>query len=215
MKRWLSRFASGFALALVPALILSIASANRAQSAPRFDCLQSSAERGGYEVSTAFSVDGARHNVIMLPKCLRAGDLLSIRPLRLNQDEYLVLQECKKAACAQAQVVRAWNSGGYMGPYPVLNDKIPIDDGARYLLWMQHVPLPGNGSFRLIDRYGPPLVFKPIGALTAYGYAQSALRAARGRGPERVTKTAQEGTAFVATFQGGSVVRMQALRPAR
>lgn len=215
MKKWLVHVTSGFAPVLAFAVVLSVPNARRAESAPRSDCPQFSGEQGGYQVATVFSVDGAPHNVITVPKCLRAGDLLSIRPLRLNPDEYLVLQECKRSACSRAQIVRAWNSSGYMGPYPVLTDKIPIEDGARYLLWMQHVPLPGNGSFRLIERYGPPLVFKPAGALTAYGYARSALQNARKRGPERITKTAQAGTEFVVTFQGGSVVRMQALRPGR
>jgi hypothetical protein len=196
-------------------LTLSVAITVRAQAAPGSDCPRFSAAQGGYQVSTAFSVDRAHHNLIALPRCLRAGDLLSIRPLRLNPDEYLVLQKCKRSACAQAKVVRAWNANGYMGPYPVLTDKIPIEDGARYLLWMQHVPMPGDGTFRLIDRNGPPLVFKPAGLLTAHGYAQSALEAAKKRGPERITNTVHKGTALVATFQGGSVVRMQALRPGK
>lgn len=215
MKRWLFRVASGFASVLVFVLVLSGSTARRAESAPRSDCAQFSAGQGGYQVSTAFSADGPHHTVITLPKCLRVGDLLSIRPLRLNPDEYLVLQECKPPACSRAQVVRAWNSSGYMGPYPVLTDKIPIEDGARYFLWMQRVPLPGTETFKLIDRYGPPLVFKPVGALTAYGYAQSALQKARRNGPERITKATQQRTTFVATFQEGSVVRMQALRPGR
>ncbi|MGH8288051.1 MAG: hypothetical protein ACREV7_03365 [Steroidobacteraceae bacterium] len=194
-------------LALVLALSASLAP--RAQSAPQPPCPSFSAVQGGYRVSTAFA---ARHDVITPPKCLRPGDLLSVRPLRLNPDEYLVLQECRRSACRQAQVVRAWNSSGYMGPYPVLNDRIRIEAGERYLLWMQHVPMPGTDSFRLIKRYGPPLVFEPIGSLTAYPYAQRAIEAARERGPERITNTVAEGSAFVATFEGGSVVRMQALR---
>lgn len=184
-------------------------------AAPQGGCPGFSGTQGGYQVSAAFLVDTERRAVISPPECLRAGDLLSIRPLRLNLDEYLVLQKCEPPDCARAEVVRAWNSRGYMGPYPVPQDNIPVRDGARYLLWMARVPLPGNGSFSLIDRYGPPLVFKPQGRLTAFDYVQRALQATRDRGPETVSKTTQEGTAFVATFKGGSVVRMQALRPPR
>jgi len=202
------------ALGLLLALTLAVTIAPRAQSAPKAGCPKFSKEEGGYRISTAFSVAGERHNVITPPACLRAGDLLSIRPLRLNSDEYLVLQKCKPSDCAQAEVVRAWDSRGYMGPYPVLTDKVPIEAATRYLLWMQHVPLPGTGSFRLIERYGPPLVFKPVGRLTAYGYAQHALQAAARQGPETITRTRQEDSTFVAKFAGGSVVRMQALRPA-
>lgn len=214
MKAWPPQLASGFALALaLPAILaLSAILAPRAQAAPEPGCPQFSAVQGGYQVSTAFSVVGEHHAVIVPPKCLRAGDLLSIRPLRLNADEYLVLQKCKQSGC---EVVRAWNSGGYMGPYPVLTNKTVIEAGELYLLWMQQVPIPGIGSFRLISRSGPPLVFEPIGRLTAFPYAQRALQAAKKRGPEKITKTARQGAAFVATFRGGSVVRMQALRPGR
>lgn len=209
MKSRLSPFASGFLLALA----LAVAIAARAESAPKAGCANFSKEEGGYRVSAAFSLAGARHNVIAPPACLRAGDLLSIRPLRLNPDEYLVLQKCEASDCAQAEVVRAWNSSGYMGPYPVLTHKVPIQAGARYLLWMQPVPMPGTSSFGLIERYGPPLVFKPLGRLTAYGYAQRALRAATRRGPATITEARREDSTFVATFAGGSVVRIQALRP--
>jgi hypothetical protein len=208
LKRSLTWIASGLALALGLSRILIAG----AEPAPQTACPKFSGEQGGYQVSTAFSVEGARHDVVTPPRCLRAGDLLSIWPLRLNADEYLVLQECKQSAC---EIVRAWNSSGYMGPYPVLGRTIPIEDGRRYLLWMQRVPMPGNESFRLINRHGPPLVFEPIGRLTAYGYAQSALRAAIRKGPERITRTVRKGTTFVATFEGGSVVRMRALHAGR
>jgi hypothetical protein len=49
--------------------------------------------------------------------------------------------------------------------------------------------------------------------LTAFPYAQRALKAASKSGPERITSAVRQGATFVATFQGGSVVRMQALRP--
>lgn len=208
-KERLLQLASRFVLALT----LWVTVAPRAESAPNTGCAKFSQEEGGYRVSADFAIAAKRHNVITPPACLRAGDLLSIRPLRLNTDEYLVLQECKAADCAHAEVVRAWNFRGYMGPYPVLTNKVPIQPGTRYLLWMQHVPMPGTDSFQLIDRYGQPLVFRPVGRLTAYGYARRALKAATKRGPEKITKTRREDSTFVATFAGGSVVRIQALRP--
>ncbi|MGA7540092.1 MAG: hypothetical protein WBW93_15155 [Steroidobacteraceae bacterium] len=208
MRKGLHRPAAGIALALACAMLAPPAQAAAESGCPRFVAVQ-----GGYAVSAAFSVVGEHHAIIVLPKCLRARDLLSIRPLRLNPDEYLVLQKCKPAACSQAEVVRAWNSSGYMGPYPVLTDKIPVEAGTSYLLWMQHVPIPGTDIFRLIERRGPPLVFKPFGCLTAFPYAQRALQAARKSGPERITNAVRQGGTFVATFQDGSVVRMQALRP--
>ncbi|MGH8305846.1 MAG: hypothetical protein ACRETG_09570, partial [Steroidobacteraceae bacterium] len=118
---------------------------------------------GGYLVFSDFTVDAEKH-VISPPATARAGDLLQIRPLRLNDDEYLILQKCTSADCTKAEVVRAWNSGGYMGPYPVLSDKIPIKAGAKYMLWMQRVPTRGVENFSLYQRDSPPLVFTPAGS---------------------------------------------------
>jgi len=155
--------------------------------------------------SSAFRIDPDRPGVILPP----AGDLLWIRPLRLNSDEYLILQKCIDADCSKAQVVRAWNAYGYMGPYPVLTNKVWAEPGVRYLLWMQRVPTSGTGSFRLYERDAPPLIFKPAGSRELFYRAD--LKAAQEHGPARITKAQPEGETFVVTFEGGSVVRMQAL----
>jgi hypothetical protein len=204
-----SRLSSGLLLVI----LLPLSGAASASDGAGEGCAAFAGSQGGYQVSAAFTVDAQRQAVVSPPTCLRAGDLLEIRPLRLNPDEYLVLQKCNPTDCSKAEVVRAWNSSGYMGPYPVLSKKIAVEGAVRYLLWMQHVPIPGNRTFSLIDRYGPPLLFKPQGRLTAFSDVQRALEAARERGPEKVSKTAEEDGAFVATFEGGSVVRLQALRP--
>jgi hypothetical protein len=166
---------------------------------------------GGSLVSVAFSVDAERHAVISPPQCARGDEVLWIRPLRLNPDEYLILQECASADCSKAEVVRAWNSHGTMGPYPVLTEKIPVKSGARYLLWMQRVPVPGNRTFEEIEREGRPLVFAPFGSLLELPWAVKALEAAVARGPTPVQRSEQKGSAYVATFQGGSSVWMRAL----
>jgi len=175
-------------------------------------CQSFTAHHGGYRISAAFTVDAERHAVISPPDCAGGSELLWIRPLRLNTDEYLIMQQCTTADCSKAQVVRAWNSRGTMGPYPVLSDKIPIESGVRYLLWMQRVPLPGTRSFSQIDREGTALVFSPVGQPLQLGFVQQALTAARQRGPTRVKRTEQKGSSYVATFRGGSSVWMQALR---
>jgi len=167
---------------------------------------------GGFMVSVAFGLDAERQAVISPPRCAGAQERLWIRPLRLNSDDYLILQKCASEDCSQAEVVRAWNSYGYMGPYPVLADTLPVASAVHYMLWMQHVPLPGGRSFSQIDRDGPPLVFRPVGSLLAFDYARKALEAARERGPTPVTRAERKGSAYVATFQGGSSVWMRALR---
>jgi hypothetical protein len=167
---------------------------------------------GGAEVSVAFSVDTERHTVISPPQCAGGAELLWIRPLRLNPDEYLILQKCVSADCSKAEVVRAWNSYGTMGPYPVLTPKIPLESGARYLLWLQRVPVQGNHTFREIEREGRPLVFAPFGRLLQLPWAREALEAAVARGPSPVERSVAKDSAYVATFQGGSSVWMRVMR---
>ena len=166
---------------------------------------------GGALVSVAFSVDAERHAVISPPQCARGAELLWIHPLRLNPDEYLILQKCASADCSRAEVVRAWNSYGYMGPYPVLTPKIALESGVRYLLWMQRVPVQGNRTFREIERAGRPLVFAPFGSLLDLPYAREALEKAVARGPSPVARSEAKDSAFVATFEGGSSVWMRAM----
>ncbi len=167
---------------------------------------------GGSLISVAFSVDAERHAVISPPRCAGGEEVLWIKPLRLNPDEYLILQKCASADCSKAEVVRAWNSYGHMGPYPVLTPKIPLESGVRYLLWMQRVPVPGNHTFHQIEREGRPLVFAPFGSVLDLPWAREALDAAVLRGPTPVERSAQKDSAYVATFQGGSSVWMRAMR---
>jgi len=162
--------------------------------------------------SVAFSLDAERHAVISPPQCARGEELLWIHPLRLNPDEYLILQKCASADCSKAEVVRAWNTYGTMGPYPVVTPKIPIDAGVRYMLWMQRVPVPGNRTFREIERQGRPLAFSPLGSLLELPWAREALEAAAARGPTPVQRSEQKSSAYVATFEGGSSVWMRAMR---
>ena len=167
-------------------------------------------QQGGYLTSSDFKVDPDRPGVIVAPASVRAGDLLRIRPLRLNSDEYLILQKCVDADCSKAQVVRAWNAYGYMGPYPVLTNKVRVQSGVRYMLWLQRVPTKGTGSFKLYERDAPPLTFKPAGSPQLFWVAN--LKAAQEHGPAHIKTAQTEGASFVVTFEGGSVVRMQALR---
>jgi hypothetical protein len=165
---------------------------------------------GGYLVSTDFSVDSKDHTVISLPIGARPGDLLSIRPLRLNNDEYLILQRCKLPGCTQTQVVRAWNASGHMGPDIVTSNKIPIARDTAYMLWMQRISTKGGNSFSLYERNSPALVFIPAGS--AEIFEASDLAGARKRGPTPIDRSSQESGVFTAKFEGGSVVRMKLLR---
>ena len=167
-------------------------------------------QTAGYRVSNAFSIDPQNHSVVSPPEGALTGDLLWIRPLRLNADEYLVLQKCKSADCSEAQVLRAWNAYGAMGPLPILSNKVRMEAGATYMIWMQRISIKGGGTFPLFQSDSPPLAFAPSGSAKLFAAAD--LQGARQRGPTPITKASQDGRDFVATFEGGSVVRMQMLR---
>jgi hypothetical protein len=193
-----------------PQLLLLGTLATWAATAPGAEKTQFSSQYGGYRVSTDFTVDGKDHAVISPPAGARPGDLLSIRPLRLNNDEYLILQRCKSPACTEPQVVRAWNASGHMGPDPVTSNKIPIARNTTYMLWMQRISTQGGKSFSLYERNSPALVFIPAGS--AEIFQASDLADAGKRGPTPVDKSSKESGAFIAKFEGGSVVRMKLLR---
>jgi hypothetical protein len=166
---------------------------------------------GGYLVSADFNTDSKNHTVIFVPVSARPGDLLWIRPLRLNNDEYFILQKCKLPGCTQSQVVRAWNALGRMGPDLISSTKVPIEAGFTYVLWMQRISAKGGNSFSLYERNSAPFVFSPAGS--AEMFWASDLEGARKRGPTRIDTSSSDGAAFIAKFEGGSVVRMQLLRP--
>lgn len=167
-------------------------------------------DTGGYRISNAFSIDPQNHSVVSPPEGAGAGDLLWIHPLRLNADEYLVLQRCKSAGCSDAQVVRAWNAYGAMGPLPIVSNKVRIEAGMTYMIWMQRISIKGGGTFPKFQKASAPLTFIPSGSDKLFAAAD--LEGARQRGPTPIAKASQDGRSFVATFQGGSVVRMQMLR---
>lgn len=199
---------------LVPLAITALAWHAAAAAAPQADgaCRTFKPGPGGSLISVAFSVDAERHAVISPPQCAGGEEVLWIKPLRLNPDEYLILQKCASPDCSKAEVVRAWNSYGTMGPYPVLTPKIPIESGVRYMLWMQRVPVAGNHTFREIEREGRPLVFTPFGSLLDWPWGREGLAAAAARGPTPVERSEQKDSAYVATFEGGSSVWMRAMR---
>jgi hypothetical protein len=167
-------------------------------------------ETAGYKISNAFTIDPQNRSVVGPPEGARAGDLLWIRPLRLNADEYLVLQRCKSADCSDAEVLRAWNAYGPMGPLPILSNKVRVEAGATYMIWMQRIAIKGGGTFPKFQSTSAPLTFVPSGPAKLFAAAD--LEGARQRGPTPIAKASQEGRSFVATFLGGSVVRMQMLR---
>ena len=167
-------------------------------------------QHAGYQISNDFTIDTQGHRVISPPTSAGAGDLLWIRPLRLNGDEYLVLQKCNSADCTNAQVIRAWNAFGPMGPLPILSNKVHVDSGATYMIWLQRISVKGGDTFPQFERDSAPLVFAPAGPAGTVEAAD--LKGALRHGPTRISSASKESGAFVVTFEGGSVVRMELLR---
>jgi hypothetical protein len=203
---------SAYCLRYWPRLLLFGTLAAAAATTSGAEKIAFSSRYGGYQVSTDFTVDSKDHAVISIPVGARPGDLLSIRPLRLNNDEYLILQKCSSPGCTQTQVVRAWNASGHMGPDPVTSNKIPIAQDTIYMLWMQRISTKGGNSFSLYERNSPALVFIPAGSPEII--EASDLAGARKRGPTRVDRASKASGAYFAKFEGGSVVRMKLLRRA-
>ena len=69
-----------------------------------------SSQHGGYLISGDFKVDPRMPAVVFPAQALVKDDILSIEPIRLQDNEYLVLQECASADCHQASLVRFWKS---------------------------------------------------------------------------------------------------------
>src|SRR5258708_30948788 len=198
------RSMSGYCPSFLPWLLLIGFLSGLAASTPAAQN-QFASQFGGYLVSTDFRIDNSNHAVIYLPAEARYGDLLSIRPLRLNNDEYLILQKCNSPDCTQARVVRAWNASGRMGHDFITSNKIPIESGARYILWMQRISTQGGDSFSLYKENSPALVIILEGPPELF--EASDLLGAHERGPTRIQKSYVAGTAFITKFDDGSSLR--------
>lgn len=166
---------------------------------------------GSYVISGDFKVDAWMSAVIYPTEALRAGDVLSVQPLRLADDEYLVLQECVSADCAQAQIIRVWGAFGTTTRSHDANRIIVRHEG-KYFIWMSRIKAglapPDSGTwFTEFEKFGAPLTLTPMGTLAAYSGPQ--IDAAKAAGPVVVKASAREEASFVVTFTTGSVARFK------
>lgn len=176
---------------------------------------------GGYLISGDFKVNPRMPYVAYPAQALVKDDILSIQPIRLAGDEYLVLQECAVADCSEARIVRVWNAGGATGPVHQSENRVWIRHENKYFIWLMRLPevLMGGscprcgGYYTTFDSVSPPLTLIPEGEQAAYG--RSALQAASDKGPIPVKTQAHEGATFVITFVGGSTVRIRRMHAAR
>jgi hypothetical protein len=204
---------------VVPFLLASIAAAADAQTVlPPVDVTAKDAVEhyGGYVISGDFRIDPRMSAVIYPAEALQEGDILSVEPVRLADDEYFVLEECSSADCTQARILRVW---GAFGATTDFHDphRMMIPHEGKFFLWMSRIE-PGAAPpeagiwFTEFQRFGPPLILSPIGLLASYSTRQIA--EAQAQGPVKITKGELEGVSFAATFATGSVVRLKRMHAA-
>jgi hypothetical protein len=166
---------------------------------------------GGYEVSSDFRVDPRMPTVVFPAQALVKGDVLSIEPVRINDDEYLVLQECAQADCALAAVRRVWNHLGSLATEGANGQRILIQHENKYWIWLKRLPLvqaqSAGSFFTSFEGVSPPMVIRPRGDLAQVMRAE--LEGQEAIPPVPVVSQVHEGNSFVVTFQGGSTVRIR------
>ncbi|MEW5835161.1 MAG: hypothetical protein AB1832_08880 [Pseudomonadota bacterium] len=172
---------------------------------------------GGYVISGDFRVDARMPTVVFPAQALVKDDILSVQPVHLNDDEYLVLQECATADCRTAHVVRVWNADGAVGPIRHSESRVWIRHENKYFIWMQRMPVIQGGCmgcashFVAFKPFSPPMTLVPVGMEVANN------RASLESMPSQavpVVNQAHEGATFVVHFQGGSTVRIQRMHAA-
>ncbi|WP_157798603.1 hypothetical protein [Dyella ginsengisoli] len=172
---------------------------------------------GGYLISGNFRVDPRMPTVVFPAKALVKDDILSVQPVHLNDDEYLVLQECATADCRTAHVVRVWNADGAVGPIRHSESRVWIRHENKYFIWMQRMPVIQGGCmgcashFVAFKPFSPPMTLVPVGLEVANN------RTTLDSTPPQavpVVKEVHEGATFVVRFKGGSAVRIKRMHAA-
>lgn len=175
---------------------------------------------GGYLISGDFKVDPRMPQVVFPAQALVKDDILSVQPVHLADDEYLVLQECATADCSEAAIVRVWDADGATTPVQNSEDRIWIRHENKYFIWLKRLPWLGGGMdcplcgshFTSFERVSPPLTLIPDGPLAATH--QEALAQASVEDPIPVASQKHEGSTFVVTYVGGSTVRIKRMHAA-
>ena len=164
---------------------------------------------GGYLISSNFDVDPRMSAVVYPAEPFQKDDILSIRPTRMKDDEYFVLQECISNDCLQAQILRVWTSHGALGITAHQLDRVSIPHEGKFFMWMQRFPMSGFSShaFSGYEAFSPPMVLNPTG--TAEQFHATDVKAAQERGPEKVISSDHDGSSFVLRFEGGTVILVQ------
>ena len=175
---------------------------------------------GGYLISGDFKVDAHMPGVVFPAQALVKDDILSVQPIHLADNEYLVLQECATADCSEAAIVRVWDADGATTLVQNSADRIWIKHENKYFIWLKRLPWLGvrmdcplcGSHFTSFERMSPPLTLIPDGQLAANH--QDALAKAWMEDPIPVVSQKHDGSIFVVTYAGGSTVRIKRMHAA-
>jgi hypothetical protein len=183
-----------------------------------------SSQYGGYLISGDFKVDPRMPSVVFPGQALVKDDILSIEPVHLQDNEYLILQECASADCHEASLVRYWSSAD-IGGDNTRHNRVRITHENKYFIWLKRLPdVSGQscgqgwfkfdpnatkcgGHFTTFLQISPPLMLIPTGELAAYH--QEVLQKAILADPVQVAQQTHEGSTYVVTYEGGSTVRVR------
>jgi hypothetical protein len=178
-------------------------------------------QRGGYLISGDFRVDPRMPSVVFPAQALVEDDILSVQPIHLDDDEYLVVQACASADCREARLVRVWDTNGATTPVRTSENRIWITRESKYFIWLKRLPVAfTNGACRACGSHfatfrnvSPPLTIIPVGTPAAWN--REALQVAQAAPPVPVIAQEHQGSSFVVTFAGGSQVRIKRMHAAR
>ncbi|WP_139350216.1 hypothetical protein [Rhodanobacter sp. C03] len=183
-----------------------------------------SSQHGGYLISGDFKVDPRMPSVVFPAQALVKNDILSIEPIHLQDDEYLVLQECASADCHEASLVRFWSSSN-IGGDDARHNRVQITHENKYFIWLKRLPevsgrscgqgtflgynqtVSCGGHFASFQQISPPLMLIPEGDLAAFH--QDDLQKSIQADPVHVAQQTHEGSTYVVTYEGGSTVRIR------
>ena len=171
--------------------------------------------RGGYTISSNFTVDSRMSAVIYPAEPFSKGDIFDFRTVRMADDEYFVLQECVSSDCTQGHVLQVWTSNGPLGQTGHAANQFWIPHDGKMFMWMQRFPMSGGGgesgsTFGGYEPMSPPLVLNPVG--TPEQFHACDVAAAQAKGPVKVISNEHDGSQLKLRFETGSTVFIQRMR---
>jgi len=162
---------------VVFACVSGIAAAQQTLSPVQVTAPAYTSHHGGYVISGDFTVDPRMPSLVFPSQPLLTDDILSVQPVYLADDDYLVVQECASADCSRASLVRVWHPGGVATEIQNDANRILIRHENKYWIWVKRLPLASTMGCRecndqhfytSFEPFSPPMVLMPSGELAAY-----------------------------------------------